>query len=319
MKYLRMVIAMVMASAGATALADYPDRPVRLIVPYSAGGAADTQARLIAKHLAERLGQQIIVENRPGASGTIGAAAVARAPADGYTLLYDATAHAVNPALYPSLSYDTRKDFYPLSLVSRTPNLLVVPVQSPYETLADLTAAARREPGKLTYASAGNGTAQHIAAELYARGAGIKLTHIPYKGGAPALADLMGQQTDMMFSNMTASYPLVQSRRLRVLAVSSQDRVAALPDTPAVAESGIPGYQVYEWNGMFAPAGVAPATLARLEEEIRAVLALAPVQQRFKELGAQPVGSSSEEFRVFLGREMQRAAEVLANAGIEAR
>lgn len=297
-----------------TALAQYPERPVKLVVPYSAGGAADAQARLVAVKLGARLGQTVVVENRPGASGTIGAANVAHAPADGYTLLYDATAFAINPSVYRTLSYDSKRDFQAISLVSLTPNLLVVPVKAPYQRIEELTDAARS--GHLTYATPGQGTAQHIAAAWFAQGNRIALTHIPYKGGAPALTDLMGGQTDMMFSNMAASYPLVKAGKLRALAVTSTERVAALPDVPTVAESGIAQYAVYEWNGVLAPAGLPAEVAARIEQELRATLQDPGVRRSLEDLGARPVGSSSGEFRTFLDEQMQRSASILAKAGI---
>lgn len=312
--FLGAILALLTHTATAT---PYPDHAIRLIVPYSAGGAADTQARLVAAGLGARLGQPIVVENHPGASGTIGAAFVAHAPADGYTLLYDATAFAVNPVLYKSLSYDSKRDLRPISLISLTPNLLVVRAGSPYHSIADLTAAARSKPGHMTFGSPGQGTAQHIAAALYAQGFGLKLVHIPYKGGAPALADLMGGQIDMMFSNMSASYPLVRGGRLRALAVSSKSRVPELPGVPTVAESGLPGYAVYEWNGMFAPSGVPDETIKKLEAAVRATLRDPSVRSRLTTLGAQPVGSSAQEFGKFIDHEMSRAKQVLEQSGIK--
>lgn len=317
MKALRAFLAAATALFAATVCAQYPDHPIKLIVPYSAGGAADAQARLVAVQLGARLGQQIVVENRPGASGTIGAAYVAHAATDGYTLLYDATAHAVNPSLYKSLPYDSKRDFRPISLISLTPNLLVVRTESPYRSIADLTQAARQSPGRLTFASPGNGTAQHIAAALYAQGNGLQLVHIPYKGGAPALADLMGGQVDMMFSNMAASYPLVQGGKLRALAVTSHDRVDALPNTPTVAESGLPGYEVYEWNGLFAPAAVPDEIAARMETAVRAALQDPALRRRLTDLGARPIGSSAQEFGQFVDQEMHRAQKVLSDSGIK--
>lgn len=313
MKSIRILPAVLALCAGAAA-AQYPDRPLKLVVPYSAGGAADAQARLVAKQLGTRLGQSVVVENKPGASGTIGAASVAHAAADGYTLLYDATAFAINPSLYKSLSYDSRRDFQPLSLVSLTPNLLVVPANAPYQNLTDLIAAAKRKP--LTYGTPGQGTAQHIAAAWFAQGHQLELMHIPYKGGAPALTDLMGGQIDMMFSNMAASYPLVRAGKLRALAVTSPGRVPALPELPTVAESGVPQYAVHEWNGVLAPAGLPAGVAARLEQELRATLQDPALRKSLQELGAEPVGSSAAEFRAFIDDQMQRSARILADAGI---
>ncbi|WP_313620309.1 tripartite tricarboxylate transporter substrate binding protein [Achromobacter sp.] len=313
MKLIR-ILPVVLAFCAGAAAAEYPDRPFKLVVPYSAGGAADAQARLVAQKLGARLGQTVVVENKPGASGTIGAANVAHAAADGYTLLYDATAFAINPSLYKKLSYDSRRDFQPISLVSLTPNLLVVPAAAPYQRIDDLTAAARK--GHLTFGTPGQGTAQHIAAAWFAQGNKLELTHVPYKGGAPALTDLMGGQIDMMFSNMAASYPLVKSGKLRALAVTSPKRVDALPDLPTVAESGVPQYAVFEWNGVLAPAGLPSDVATRIEQELRATLQDPAVRHSLQELGAQPVGSTAAEFRTFLDDQMARSAHILAEAGI---
>ncbi|UIF88454.1 tripartite tricarboxylate transporter substrate binding protein [Cupriavidus sp. UYPR2.512] len=300
------------------ASAAYPDRPIRLVVPYPAGGAADTVARTLAAPLGVKLGQTIVVDNRPGASGVIGAGAVAKAAPDGYTLLLDATAHSVNPSLQARLPYDTAKDFAPISLVVLVPNLLVVPPNSPFKSPKDIVAAAKAKPGKLTYASAGPGTAQHLAAELFRQQSGLDLLHVPYKGGAPALSDLMGGQVDMMFSNMAASYPLVAGKKLKVLATTGTKRSAALPDTPTIAESGLPGYQVYEWNGLFAPAGTPQAIVDRLSALTREVLNSPEISQRLAAIGADPAGSRPEDFRKFVEGETAKWAKVIKQGGIRA-
>ncbi|WP_354681878.1 tripartite tricarboxylate transporter substrate binding protein [Cupriavidus necator] len=306
------------ANAAHAAPATYPDRPIRLVVPYPAGGAADTVARTLAAPLGAKLGQTIVVDNRPGASGVIGAGAVAKAAPDGYTLLLDATAHSVNPSLQARLPYDTAKDFAPISLVVLVPNLLVVPPNSPFKSPKDIVAAAKAKPGKLTYASAGPGTAQHLAAELFRQQSGLDLLHVPYKGGAPALSDLMGGQVDMMFSNMAASYPLVAGKKLKVLATTGTKRSAALPDTPTIAESGLPGYQVYEWNGLFAPAGTPQAIVDRLSALTREVLNSPEVSQRLAAIGAEPAGSRPEDFRKFVESETAKWAKVIKQGGIRA-
>ncbi|QET04598.1 MULTISPECIES: tripartite tricarboxylate transporter substrate binding protein [Cupriavidus] len=302
---------------GATcASAAYPDRPIRLVVPYPAGGAADTVARIIAAPLGIKLGQTIVVDNRPGASGVIGAGAVAKAAPDGYTLLLDATAHSVNPSLQPKLPYDTAKDFAPISLVVLVPNLLVVPPNSPFNSPKDIVAQAKATPGKLTYASAGSGTAQHLAAELFRQQSGLNMLHVPYKGGAPALSDLMGGQVDMMFSNMAASYPLVSGKKLKVLATTGTKRSAALPDIPTIAESGLPGYQVYEWNGLFAPAGTSAKIIETINKATIEVMSQPAVKERLAAIGAEGSANKPDEFRAFLEAEQAKWAKVIKQGNI---
>ena len=315
---LRLALALLAGATAVPALAQpaWPTRPIKLVVPYPAGGNADATARLLGTQLGERLGQQVVVDNRPGGGGVIGATAVAKAPADGYTLLMDATSFTVNPSLLPKLPYDAGKDFAPISQITRVPMLLVVPADSPLRSMADLVRTARATPGKLSYASAGNGGAQHLAAELYKQGAKLSMTHIPYRGGAPALTDLAGGQVDLMFSATSASGPFVKSGKLRALAIASASRSPDWAQVPTVAESGVPGFEVYEWNGLFAPAGTPPAVLQRLETETRAALAAPELRQRLTELGVQPVGSSSAEFRNFVQRETTRWAEVIRKSGI---
>ena len=311
-----------LAVAGATgvppaaAQGTWPDKPIKLVVPYPAGGNADNTARLLATQLSGRLGQQVVVDNRPGGSGTIGAAAVAKAPADGYTLLLDATAFTVNPSLFPKLPFDVARDFAPISLVLQVPLLLVVPASSPLQSVADLAKAARATPGRLTYASAGNGGAQHLAGELFKQGEKISLTHIPYRGGAPALTDLIGGQVDVMFSATTASGPFVKGGKLRALAITSAQRTEGWEQLPTVAESGVPGFQVNEWNGLFAPAGTPQPVLQRLEVETRAIVASPEMKKRFAELGVQGVGSSAAEFQAFVRAESAKWAQVVRTSGI---
>lgn len=297
--------------------AQWPDKPIKLVVPYPAGGAADNTARIMAQHLGERLKQQIIVDNRPGASGTIGAAYVAKAPADGYTLLLDATSYTVNPSLFPKLSYDPAKDLAPVSLIMQVPLLMLVPANSPYTSVASFVKAAKDKPGKITFASAGTGGAQHLAAELFAQNEKISMTHIPYKGGAPALTDLIGGQVDLMFSATTASGTFVKSGKLKPLAITSSKRLDGFPQVPTVAESGVKGFEVNEWNGLFAPADTPKPILARLEEETRIVVASPAVASRFAELGVQGVGSSSKDFAAFVKSETAKWSSVIKAGSIK--
>lgn len=295
----------------------WPERPIKLIVPYPAGGAADQTARLIAGPLGERLKTAIVIDNRPGGGGSIGAATVAKAAPDGYTLLLDATGYTVNPSLLPKMPFDAAKDLVPVSLLMQVPMLLVVPANSPYQTLAQLLQAARAQPGKLSFASAGNGSAQHLAGELFKQGHKLFMTHIPYRGGAPALNDLMAGQVDLMFSAMPACLPLVKADKLRALAVTSPKRAELLPQLPTVAEAGLPGFTAQEWNGLWAPAATPSAVLARLQADLQAVMALPEVRQRLSATGAQAVGSTSADFARFVQAQTQQWSSVIKTAGIK--
>jgi tripartite-type tricarboxylate transporter receptor subunit TctC len=315
-RHLAALLALALLPLGAGAA--WPEKAVKIIVPYPAGGAADTTARLIGQQLALRLGQPVVVENKAGASGTIGAAAVASAPADGHTLLLDATGHATNASLYAQLPYKTA-DFIPISLVAVIPNLLVVPPTSPAKSLQDLVKTARDQPGKLTFASAGSGGAQHLAAELFRQAQSLELVHVPYKGGAPALTDVMGGSVDMMFSAVSSSGPLVKAGKLRALATTGKRRTAGFADVPTVAEAAnAPRFEVYEWNGLFAPKGTPQPIVNRLEAEMKAIVAQPAVRQRLADLGAEPVGSSAPEFADFLRNETAKWAAVIKGAGIKA-
>lgn len=303
------------ASPGARAQT-WPERPIKLVVPYAAGGAADQTARLIAGPLGERLKTQLIIDNRPGGGGSIGAAAVAKSAADGYTLLLDATGYTVNPSLLPRMPFDAAKDLLPVSLLMQVPMLLVVPVHSPYQSLAELVKAARSQPGRLSFASAGNGSAQHLAGELFKQGHKLFMTHIPYRGGAPALNDLMAGQVDLMFSALTASLPLVRGGKLRALAVTSPQRSELLPQLPTIAEAGLPGFTAQEWNGLWVPAGTPKPVLDALQTHTMAVMALPEVRQRLSASGAQAVGSDSADFSRFVQAQTRQWAGVIKAAGI---
>jgi tripartite-type tricarboxylate transporter receptor subunit TctC len=299
------------------AQAAWPDKPIKLVVPYSAGGAADALARTVATELGHRLKQQVIVDNKPGAGGTIGAQAVATAPADGYTFLYDATSFAVNPSLFPKLPFDYAKDFQPVSMVARIPTLLVVPAASPFKSVADLVQYAKAHPAKLSYASAGNGGAAHLSGELFKQGFKIAIVHIPYRGGAPALTDLAGGQVDMMFSAVTASGPMVKGGRLRVLATAFDRRLESMPEIPTVSESGLKGFSAYEWNAIFSPAGAPAEAVKRMETEMRAVLATPAMQERLAALGALPAAGGAKELGEFVRAESAKWASVIKTSQIK--
>lgn len=316
-KRLTLPLAIAASITALSAHAAWPEKSVKLVVPYAAGGAADALARVVATELGTRLRQQVIVENKAGAGGTIGAQAVAQAPADGYTFLYDATSFAVNPSLFPKLGFSYAKDFAPIGMVARIPTLLVVPANSPDKTVADLVQRARIKPGQVTYASAGNGGAAHLSGELFAGGFKLSFVHVPYKGGAPALTDLAGGQVDMMFSAVTASGPLVKAGKLRALATAFDRRIDSMPQVPTVAESGLPGFGAYEWNAIWAPAATPADILKRMEAELREALASPAVRQRLAELGALPAGGSAKELADFVNAETAKWAGVIKSSNIK--
>ena len=305
-----------LALAAAAAQAAYPDRPITIVVPYAPGGAADAVARLIATHMGPKLGTSVIVENRAGASGTIGARAVAKAPADGYTMLYDATPYSINPHLFPKMPYAANA-LQPLSLVLLAPNLLIVPANSPLKNVGDLIAKAKAQPGKINFASGGSGTVQRLASELFRQQLKLDMVHVPYKSGGPAIADVMGGQVDFMFSTVAASYSLVAGGKLRALAISAPERSKRLPEVPTVAETVIPGYEVYEWNGMFLPAGTPAPIAGKLQQAVVEVLKEDAVQQRLADIGARSVGSTPAEFATFLAKEDAKWGEVVRKGDIK--
>ena len=304
------------AFAAAAANAAFPDRPITMVVPYAPGGSADAVARLLAQHIGTKLGTSVIVENRAGASGTIGASYVAKVPADGYTMLYDATPYSINPHLFAKMPYAANA-LQPLSLVLLAPNMVIVPANSPFKNINDLIAKAKAQPGKLNFASGGSGTVQRLAAELLRQQLKLDMVHVPYKSGGPAIADVIGGQVDFMFSTMAASYPLVSGGKLRALAISSPERAKRLPDVPTVAETVIPGYEVYEWNGMFLPAGTPAAIAGKLQQTLVEVLKEDAVRQRLEDLGAKAVGSTPAEFATFLAKEDAKWGEVVRKGDIK--
>ncbi|QPR34085.1 tripartite tricarboxylate transporter substrate binding protein [Delftia acidovorans] len=315
MKFLAGTLIAACALAAAVAQAAFPERPITLVVPYAPGGGADAAARLLATRMGARLGTSIIVDNRPGASGTIGASQVAKARADGYTVLYDATPFSINPHLFAKLPY-ARGALQPLSLVLLMPNVVVVKADSPVRSVADLAARAKAQPGKINFASGGSGTVQRLAAELFRQRLDLDMVHVPYKSGGPAIADVMGGQVDFMFGTMAATYPLVTGGKLRALAVAAPQRSARLPDVPTVSETVIPGYEAYEWNGIFLPTGTPEPVAARLHQALSEVLQEAEVRQRLSDLGAQPMASTPAEFAAFLQKEDAKWGEVVRKGAI---
>ncbi len=314
-RFIKPLVAAVALAAG-LAQAAFPERPITIVVPYAPGGAADAVARVIATRMGEKLGSSVIVDNKPGASGTIGESFVAKAPADGYTMLYDATPYSINPHLFPKMPYASTA-LQPLSLVLLAPNVLIVKADSPFKNVGDLVAKAKAQPGKLNFASGGSGTVQRLAAELFRQQLGLDMVHVPYKSGGPAIADVMGGQVDFMFGTVAATYPLVSGGKLRALAVSAPERSKRLPDVPTVAESAIPGYEAYEWNGVFLPAGTPAPIAAQLQQALAAVLKEDEVRQRLTDLGAQPIGSTPAEFATFLKKEDAKWGGVVKKGNIQ--
>ena len=295
----------------------FPSRPVRLIVTYPAGGGADTMARLIAPRLGEALGQPILVENRGGASGTIAADLVAKSAPDGHTLMLDAANHAVNPSLLPKLPYDPDKAFAPVTLLALFPNMLVVHPAFPVSSVNELIRKIKAEPGKIAFASSGNGSAQHLAGELFRQRAGLDMVHVPYKGGGPALVDVMGGQVPLYFGNMASALPHVKNGKLKALAITGSKRSPAAPDLPTVAESGMTGYQVYEWNAIFAPAGTPPTIVNRLQAEIATAMKIPEVRERIVALGGDIVASSPADLGAWVREQTASWARVVRAGNIK--
>ncbi len=296
----------------------YPAKPVRLIVTYPPGGGADTMARLLSPKLGEALGQPVLVENRAGASGTIAADLVAKSSPDGYTLMLDAANYAVNPSLYPKLPYDPAKAFAPVTLIALFPNVVVVTPAFPVSSIRQLVEKIRAEPGKIAFASSGNGSAQHLAAELFRQRAGLDMVHMPYKGGGPALIDVMAGQVPLYFGNMASALPHVKNGKLKALAVTGAKRSPAAPELPTVAEAGMPGYQVYEWNAIFAPAGTPEPIVKRLYLEISKALAAPDLKERIAALGGEIVASSPADTAAWLREQTASWGKVVREGNIKA-
>ena len=305
------------ASGGARAQT-WPNRTIRIVVPNPAGaGIVDINARLLGQHLTPAIGQQIMIDNKPGASGNIGTEVVAKAPADGYTLLVSGPPLVVNPFLYATMPYEPLTDLVPVSMISSSPLMLVVHPSVPAASLQELVALAKAQPGKLNYGSGGVGSTPFLATELFKATTGINVTHVPYKGGAPALADLVGGQLTFMIENMPGTLPLVKSGKLRALAVTGAKRAALAPELPTFAEAGVPGYEVIGWTGVFAPKGTPPEILARLNAEMTKLLRSPEVKEQLAGLGAEPGGNSSAEFGAFVRAESARWGKIIKDLGIK--
>ncbi|MES2612529.1 MAG: tripartite tricarboxylate transporter substrate binding protein [Pseudomonadota bacterium] len=311
LRFLKPLIAACALAAGMAHA--FPDRPITIVVPYAPGGAADAVARVMATRLGAKLGASVIVDNK---AGTIGASYVAKASADGYTLLYDATPYSINPHLFPKMPYAANA-LQPLSLVLLAPNVLIVKADSPLKDINDLVAKAKAAPGKLNFASGGSGTVQRLAAELMRQQLSLDMVHVPYKSGGPAITDVMAGQVDFMFGTVAATYPHIAGGKLRALAVSAPERSKRLPDVPTVAETVIPGYEAFEWNGLFLPAGTPEPIAARLRQAVQDVMKEDEVRQRLADMGAQAVGSTPAEFTTFLKKEDAKWGEVVRRGSIK--
>ncbi|NBQ85977.1 MAG: tripartite tricarboxylate transporter substrate binding protein [Betaproteobacteria bacterium] len=288
----------------AQAEANYPGKPITLVVTYPPGGGADAMARLIAPKMSEALGQPVVVDNKPGASGQIGAAAVAKAAPDGYTLMLDASSFAVNPALYPKLPYDTMKSFKPIGVVALFPNVVLVNAGFPAQSVADLIGMARKSRDSVSYASSGNGSAQHLAGALFESATGVDMVHVPYKGGGPALNDVIGGQVPLFFGNLASTLQHVQSGKLRALAVTSGKRSSILPNVPTLAEAGVKGAEIHEWNAVFAPAGTPPAIVNKLAAAFQRALETPEVRQRVAQLGGELQRTTPEQAQAFIEQQV---------------
>jgi tripartite-type tricarboxylate transporter receptor subunit TctC len=304
-------------SCSLAAAQGYPSRPIRLFVTYPPGGGADIMARLLAPKVGQSVGQPVLVENKAGASGQIAADTVAKSAPDGYTLMLDAANFAVNPSLYAKLPYDPEQAFAPVTLLVLFPNMLVVNPHQPFTSVQALIQAAKAKPGSLSFASSGNGSAQHLAGELFRQQAAVELVHVPYKGGGPALTDVMAGQVPMYFANMASGLPYVKAGRLRALGITGSKRTPAAPELPTIAESGLPGFEVYEWNAIFAPGSTPPDIVRRLHAEFAKALAQKDVQERIASLGGEISGASPQDTRAFIAQQTVKWAKVVREARIK--
>jgi len=302
----------------AGAQANWPTKPIRMVVPFAAGGTTDVVARMVGQKLAVLWGQSVLIDNRGGAGGNVGADMVAKAPNDGYTVLMASGSITINPHLYKNMSFDTKKDLQAITNVASGPMLLVVPESSPAKSVKDLIAMAKAQPGRINFGSAGVGSQVHLAGENFADAAGISITHVPYRGEAPAYTDLIGNQVQMMVGNFSAASALLGNGRLRALGITGKQRSPRLPDVPTVAESGLPGFENTGWFGLFAPAGTPPAILAKIQRDTAKVLADPDTRSQLDSLGITAVGNSTAEFIAAMELESARWATVVKNRGLVA-
>lgn len=302
-----------------TGLADtWPSRVIKVIVPYPPGGSTDITARLVGEKIAPLLGQPVVIDNRPGAGGNTGMEAAARSAPDGYTFAVATTAHAINMTLFTNLAYNILDNFEPVALLTENPLMLVVPASSPFKSVKDLIAAAKAQPGGINFATSGVGQSTHLAAELFASMAGIKMTHVPYKGSAPAIADVIAGHVQLIFDTTQSALPHVKDGRLRALGVTSAERIPLAPDVPTIAEAGLPGYEATAWNGLVAPKGTPAPVVQRMNADVVKVLALPDVKARFAELGAICPPSTPASFRTYIADQITKWGKVVKESGARA-
>lgn len=300
----------------ADSVSTYPNKPIHLIVGFSPGGSADTVGRALAEGLSNRLGQAVVVENKAGANGNIAAELVARSAPDGYTLYFPSIGHAVNASLYKNLPYDPVKDFTAIGGVFSAPNILIVPANSPYKSVGELIAAARANPGRLTFASSGSGTSVHLSAVLFEKMAKIDMIHVPYKGTGSAMPDVISGQVDMSFPNLPSGLPHVKSGSLRALGITTAKRSSAAPNIPTIAESGLPGYDMATWYGLVAPANLPVEIRNRLNKELQSILADPKFKDKLIAQGADPMPGTSEQFSLFIKSEIEKWRKLIAQSQI---
>ena len=315
-----LTIAAALAAASLNGAAqNYPARPIRLLIPFPPGGGADISGRLIAKALTDRRNVQFVVDNRPGGSNIIATEIVARSNADGYTLLMATATHAINPSMFVKRPYDENKDFVPIVVVSNSPNLIAVNLNAPMKTLGDFVAYAKANPGKMNYGTGGHATHQHMAIEMFRTVADINITHVPYKGGVPAVNDTIGGQLMMVSTSVPALAPYIKSGRLRSIAVTSLKRSSMMPDVPTIAEQGFPGFNINYWLGLIRPANLPPAVVAKINQDVNAALKLPEVRDQFLAQGAEPAGGTPQEFDALIKRESKEWITMVKKAGIKAQ
>ena len=310
--------AMVLFTVGSSAFAqDYPSKPIRFIVVFSPGGSTDILGRAIGQKLSESWSQPVVIDNRPGGGGVIGTEIAAKAAPDGYTILMVSASHAFNPSIYSKLPYDSIKDFVPVTNAAYVPNVILVHPSVPAKSLQELIALAKAKPGELNFSSAGKGSAIHLATELFMMMTGIKMTHIPYKGGGQAVVDLMGGQVHLMFANLASSYSYVKSGKLRALAVTTSKRCPVYPDIPTVAEAGVPGYEFISWFGVLTPAKTPKLVVTKLNNEIVKILRKPDMMDRLQKIGMEIIADTPEQFAAFINAEMIKWAKVIKESGAQ--